>query len=82
MLKVCDENVVYAVMIAYYIIFTIVAVVAFAMLSKRDKSFMKLERPESKITDGEKSLAFIVSPGMIVFIIVMILETAASYFTV
>lgn len=82
MLKVCDENVVYAVMIAYYIIFTIVAVVAFAMLSKRDKSFMKLERPESKINDGEKSLAFIVSPGMIVFIIIMVLETAASYFTV
>lgn len=82
LVKVVDENIIYAVIIAYYVLFCILAVAAFAMLSKRDKDFLRLERPESKITDGDKSLAFIVSPGMIVFIIVMVLETAASYFMV
>lgn len=82
LLKVCDNNIVYAVMIAYYIIFTIVAVLAFALLSKRDTDFLRFERPESKITDGEKSLAFIASPGMIVFIFVMMLETISSYIMV
>lgn len=79
LLKVCDENIVYGVMIVYYIIFTVVAVVAFAKLSKRDKDFMRLERPQSIITDSEKSLAFISSPGMIVFIIIMVLETVFAY---
>ncbi|MCQ4022252.1 MULTISPECIES: type II CAAX prenyl endopeptidase Rce1 family protein [unclassified Ruminococcus] len=81
LVQVVDENIVYAVMIAYYVLFSILAIVAFAMLSKRDKDFMHFERPESKISDSQKSLAFISSPGMIVFIVIMALETVFAYYS-
>ena len=78
---VYDESITYAILIAYYAIFCVVAIVAFVMLAKRDKDIMQFERPESKITDSQKSRAFIASPGMIVFLVLITLETVAAYFS-
>lgn len=76
---VYDESITYAILIAYYAIFCVVAIVAFVMLAKRDKDIMQFERPESKITDSQKSRAFIASPGMIVFLVLITLETVSAY---
>lgn len=78
---VYDESITYAILIAYYAIFCVVAIVAFVMLAKRDKDIMQFERPESKITDSQKSRAFIASPGMIVFLVLITLETVSAYFS-
>lgn len=80
LLCVCDENVAYAVLIAYYLIFSIIAVIAFVKLSRRDKNLLRLKRPTSAISEKEKAVSFMVSPGFIAFVVFMFFETMSAYF--
>lgn len=77
--QVSNENTAYAVLITYYLIFSIVAVIAFVKLSRSDKKLLQLKKPNSVINEKEKAVSFIISPGFIVFVALIAFETISAY---
>ncbi len=67
------------VVLIYYTVFLTLAVIAFVKLSRRDKDFLRLNRPQSLISEKQKAVSFIASPGFIVFAALMALMTAFQY---
>ena len=65
---------------AYYPILLIFSFVLLVALAKRDSSFCRLERPKSLISEKQKAISYIASPGFIVFFCMIIIETIANYF--
>lgn len=73
------EQIAYLFLAIYFLIFGIAAVVGFTLLAKSDKELLKFNTPKSLISEKDKAVSAILSPGFITFSIIMLLETVYIY---
>lgn len=73
------ENVAAVVTIISFASLSIISIIAFMRLTRCDKDFLHLRRPESKISGRQKVISFLFSPGFIVFATFSIAETVLAY---
>lgn len=73
------EQAAYLFLAIYFLVFAVAAIVGFILLSKRDKELLKFKNPKSLISEKEKVISFLVSPGFITFSLLIILETVYIY---
>lgn len=73
------EQAAYLFLTIYFLVFGIAAVIGFFILARKDKELLKFNSPKSLISEKDKAVSFVISPGFITFSIIMILETVYVY---